>query len=124
MSAKPAGFEDFERPPLEAYLLDQPGAGNGADHDQADSDGSATPKHTPLVWDDLEGREPPAREWIIPYWIPAGHVTLLAGRGGIGKTLIAQHIGSAATVDDNLIWVNGNMWNWQTYKNLGINPPP
>ena len=24
----------------------------------------------------------------------------------------------------NLIWVNGDLWNWQTYKNLGINPPP
>ncbi len=24
----------------------------------------------------------------------------------------------------NLIWINGDLWNWQTYKNLGINPPP
>jgi hypothetical protein len=24
----------------------------------------------------------------------------------------------------NLIWVNGDLWNWQTYKNLGVNPPP
>jgi hypothetical protein len=50
---------------------------------------------TGLNWDDLETKQPPAREWILPQWIPAGHSTLLAGRGGIGKTLLAQHIGSA-----------------------------
>lgn len=49
----------------------------------------------PLAWDDLESREPPAREWIISHWIPHGHTTLLAGRGGIGKTLLAQHIATA-----------------------------
>lgn len=50
----------------------------------------------PMVrWDALEGHEPPEREWVIPYWIPHHHLTLLAGSGGIGKTLIAQHIASA-----------------------------
>ena len=24
----------------------------------------------------------------------------------------------------NLVWTNGDLWNWQTYKNLGINLPP
>lgn len=48
-----------------------------------------------VIWDDLEGRNPPARQWVVPQWIPAGHPTLLAGRGGIGKTLIAQHIATA-----------------------------
>jgi AAA domain-containing protein len=43
----------------------------------------------------LEAKQPPPREWIVPHWMPAGHTTLLAGRGGIGKTLLAQHIGSA-----------------------------
>lgn len=55
-------------------------------------------RRAPINWDDLEGREPPAREWIIPHWIPAGHTTLLAGRGGIGKTLLAQHIGTACAL--------------------------
>lgn len=53
------------------------------------------PRRPPLAWDDLDGKTPPAREWIMPYWLPCGHITLLAGRGGIGKTLLAQHIGSA-----------------------------
>jgi RecA-family ATPase len=51
--------------------------------------------HVALNWDDLEGKQPPARDWILPHWIPAGHSTLLAGRAGIGKTLLAQHIGTA-----------------------------
>jgi energy-coupling factor transporter ATP-binding protein EcfA2 len=52
-------------------------------------------RRPPLCWDDLEGREPPEREWIIKHWIPKGHTTLLAGRPGIGKTLLAQHIATA-----------------------------
>jgi hypothetical protein len=59
------------------------------------SEEAPTQRRAPLNWEDLEGREPPEREWIVPHWIPAGHTTLLAGRGGIGKTLLAQHIGTA-----------------------------
>lgn len=51
-----------------------------------------------LDWKSLEGQTPPAREWIIPYWIPHHHVTLLSGRAGAGKTLIAQHIASAVAL--------------------------
>lgn len=51
-----------------------------------------------LVWSSLKGKEPPQREWIIPHWIPAAHVTLLSGRGGVGKSLLAQHIGAALAV--------------------------
>ncbi|MDA8348314.1 MAG: AAA family ATPase, partial [Pseudomonadota bacterium] len=53
------------------------------------------PRRPPINWPSLEDREPPPREWIVAHWIPAGHTTLLAGRGGIGKTLLAQHIASA-----------------------------
>ena len=56
------------------------------------------PKRTPIDWSALEGKQPPAREWVLPYWIPAAHMTLLAGRGGIGKTLIAQHIATAVAL--------------------------
>lgn len=47
-----------------------------------------------VAWDELDGRVPPIREWDIPHWIPKGFPTLLTGRGGIGKTLLAQHIAS------------------------------
>jgi hypothetical protein len=53
------------------------------------------PRPALMDWADLEGREPPIREWIVPHWVPAGHTTLLAGRGGVGKTLFAQHLASA-----------------------------
>ena len=32
---------------------------------------------------EFESRE---ARWVIPYWIPKGAITLLAGSGGIGKT--------------------------------------
>lgn len=49
----------------------------------------------PLDWPDLAERTPPDRKWAINGWIGHGHTTLLVGAGGIGKTLIAQQIGSA-----------------------------
>lgn len=48
-----------------------------------------------LDWPDLAQRDPPVRRWAIQDWIGYGHTTLLVGSGGIGKTLIAQQIGSA-----------------------------
>lgn len=63
----------------------------------------AAPRRASISWDSLEGREPPAREWIIPHWLPAGHITLLAGRGGIGKTLLAQHIATALALGHEYI---------------------
>ncbi len=48
----------------------------------------------PLEWPDLATREPPARKWAINGWIGYGHTTLMVGSGGIGKTLLAQQIGS------------------------------
>jgi hypothetical protein len=38
---------------------------------------------------------PPARDWLIPGFIPANEVTLFAGRGGVGKSLMAQHLATA-----------------------------
>lgn len=40
----------------------------------------------------------PRREWIVPHWIPCGVVTSLYGDGGVGKSLIAQQLQSAAAV--------------------------
>ena len=45
-------------------------------------------------------------EWLIPYWIPKGSITLLAGDGGIGKTnlwsyLISRLSAGAHTMLDN-----------------------
>jgi hypothetical protein len=106
MNAAPnIGAEDFERMPDSAYA-DEPrkpngrsSAGNRADK----ADPVPTPRRCALNWEEMEGREPPTREWVIPHWLPAGHITLLAGRGGIGKTLLAQHIGTAAALGHDYI---------------------
>lgn len=52
------------------------------------------PKHRALDWAALANVPPPAREWAIDHWLGMGHVTLLAGAGGTGKTSVAQAMGS------------------------------
>lgn len=54
----------------------------------------ASAKPFPLDWPVLAGQEPPDRRWAIRGWLGFGHVTLLVGSGGIGKTLIAQQMAS------------------------------
>ncbi len=40
----------------------------------------------------LHGLEVPVRKWIVPEWLPVGHVTLNYGDGGTGKTLLSQEL--------------------------------
>ena len=47
-----------------------------------------------MDWTALATRTPPVRTWRISHWLTTGP-TLLAGRGGIGKTLMAQTIATA-----------------------------
>jgi RecA-family ATPase len=55
-------------------------------------------KRTPLDWSSLSDRTPPEREWAINHWLGMGHVTLLAGAGGAGKTSLGQAMGSCLAV--------------------------
>jgi RecA-family ATPase len=48
-----------------------------------------------IVWPALVGRKAPPRHFILPAWLPAQCVILLHGFGGVGKTLLAQQIGTA-----------------------------
>lgn len=50
---------------------------------------------TPLDFPSLARQQPPPRKWVVRDWIPKGHVTLLSGRGGVGKSLLAQQLGTA-----------------------------
>lgn len=40
----------------------------------------------------LQHYEPPPREWVVKYRIPAGEITLFAGPGGLGKSTIAMQL--------------------------------
>jgi hypothetical protein len=52
----------------------------------------------PIDWAQLEGQEPPSRLWATETWFGFGHVTLMVGQGGIGKTLLAQQWASALSI--------------------------
>jgi AAA domain len=49
-----------------------------------------------ISWPSLTGRQAPPRRFILPDWIPALCVTLLHGFGGVGKSLLAQMLGTTA----------------------------
>jgi len=52
------------------------------------------PRHNYLQWAALDGLDPPPFDWLLDHWL-SWHPTLLAGRGGIGKSLLAQQLGTA-----------------------------
>jgi hypothetical protein len=56
----------------------------------------------PMKWMLLEEEKPPERVWHISHWLSTTP-TLLAGAGGIGKTLIAQTIATALAIGQNFI---------------------
>lgn len=57
------------------------------------------PTKPPMHWEDLAAKTPPEREWAIDHWLGMGHVTLLAGAGGLGKTSVAQALGSCVSLN-------------------------
>jgi hypothetical protein len=83
----PPWLEDYDPAPMDLQAEEQPD----------------TPKRNPLAWSDLAGREPPPRVWAIPHWLGIGYVTLLAGPGGVGKSLLAQQLASSLATGDNFI---------------------
>jgi AAA domain len=56
----------------------------------------------PIRFPDLEGKTPPPRRFVVEQWLPAGCVTSLYGPGGIGKSMLAQQIGTAIAVGREL----------------------
>lgn len=57
----------------------------------------------PLDWAFLSQQSPPQRDWAVDYWLPMAHASLLAGNGGIGKTLLAQILGTCLALDIDYI---------------------
>ncbi|MBX5459742.1 MAG: AAA family ATPase [Steroidobacteraceae bacterium] len=52
----------------------------------------------PIDWRALADRTPPERDWAVSHWLGMGYVTLLAGAGGVGKTLVAQTLATCLAI--------------------------
>lgn len=71
---------------------------------EGDADADRGRKPTPLEYLDpitLQKIPVPERRWIVDGLIPRGAVTMLGGDGGVGKTLLAQMLLTAAATDKN-----------------------
>jgi RecA-family ATPase len=56
-----------------------------------------------INWDNLKDRIAPPRQFVLKDWIPRRAVTLLHGFGGVGKTLLAQQLGTAAAFNREML---------------------
>ena len=45
------------------------------------------------LWQDIG--DPPPQPWLIPEWLPVGAVTLLSGKGGVGKSRLSLQLATA-----------------------------
>ena len=111
--AKEAGFSPApsrpELPPADVYEDEQTRDSDPAPPPELEPieelevvDDKAGPDRRPIDWTALVGA-PPARTWAIPHWLGIGFVTMLAGPGGVGKTLLAQQLASSLATGDPLI---------------------
>ncbi len=46
----------------------------------------------------LDGEPVPARRWLVDGWIPHGEVTVLAGDGGVGKSILDMQLLTCAAI--------------------------
>lgn len=70
--------------------------------DQAPAKPAETPARKPMEWAKLEEQQPPERIWRLSHWLSVGP-TLLAGRGGTGKSLVAQTLATALAISQNYL---------------------
>lgn len=88
-------------PEEQPEILD-PNIGNLAQLREALGFGDDKVERKPIQWPDLEGKEPPIRPWKIQYWLAPG-VTLLAGPGAAGKSLLSQMLGTSLALGKRFI---------------------
>lgn len=60
------------------------------------------PARKPMQWAQLEEQQPPERIWRLSHWLSVGP-TLFAGRGGTGKSLVAQTLATALVIGQNYL---------------------
>ena len=49
-------------------------------------------------WRDLPKPQP--QRWVVTNWIPSGYLTLLTGKGGAGKSVLAMQLAAAVAAND------------------------
>lgn len=86
--------------PLESYAEDEAAVERAAIQAEAAPlvEEEDAPANLAMDWKDLDGKVPPIRSWAIKHWLGMGHVTLLSGAGGTGKTSIAQAAGACIAI--------------------------
>ena len=52
----------------------------------------------------IKGQSVPAREWIVPDWVPRRKLTLPQGNGGLGKSALVQQLAIGARDGARLNW--------------------
>ena len=73
------------------------------------------PPNLPLTDPSIfEGRAPD-RRWLVQDWIPWGHVTMLSGDGGVGKSLLLQQLLTCAAIGQD--WLGQGV---TPVKTLGV----
>lgn len=86
------------QPPLPAQEVEQIArsiGGKPAKAAEADTqDDEAPPPPPPMDWHGLAGKVPPRRQWVEEHWLPYDPA-LLAGKGGAGKTLVAEQMATS-----------------------------
>lgn len=61
------------------------------------------PMGRPLDLRALAGRKAPPREWLIDQWMPRNGPILLAGAGGVGKSLLMQQVATGQALQRSFI---------------------
>ena len=53
----------------------------------------------------LVGKTPPPRSWVVDEWLPRATLTLMVGKGGVGKSLLAQQLATSIAFGKD--WIGG-----------------
>lgn len=96
--AKEAGFSPApsrpELPPVDVYEGEPVADDYERVEEEDEQPAEVVPASRLINWAALAGKEPPPRNWRIPEWMSDGPM-LFSGRGGAGKSTIAQALGTA-----------------------------
>lgn len=67
------------------------------------ADVEAPAVRTSIDWLAVAANPPKPRRWTIEHWLPIGTMTVLFGRGGLGKTLVMQQLGSKVVLAQDFL---------------------